>query len=81
MRSYAEVLRMDAGGKDKGSGNGRREEDERDRVPTHGGQSSGGNPDDKRFNPAHNGQLRYNPGHNMGRAYDGYVRGWQRQQQ
>jgi hypothetical protein len=71
---------MDAGGNGKSSGNGRREEDERDRVLTHGGQGSGENNGDRRFNPACNGPLRYNLGHNMGRAYRGYARGWQRQQ-
>jgi hypothetical protein len=54
-RSYAEVLKMDARGNGKNSGNGRREEDEHDRVPTHEGQSSDGNPGDRRFNPARNG--------------------------
>jgi hypothetical protein len=57
-----------------------REDEERNRAPNHGGQSSGGNSNARRpFNPARNGQLRYNPGHNSGRSYGGYARGWQRQ--
>jgi hypothetical protein len=68
-----DVLKMDAGGNNKGSGNGRKEEDERDRAPAHGGQNSDGNPSDRCFNPAHNGLLRYNLGHNTGRAYGGYA--------
>jgi hypothetical protein len=79
-RFYVEVLKMDAGGNSKGSGSGRREDEECNRAPAHGGQSSGGNPGDWLFNPIHNGQLRYNPGHNTDRAYEGYARGWQRQQ-
>jgi hypothetical protein len=71
---------MDARGNGKGSGNHRMEDDECDRMLAHIGQSSGRNPSDRHFNPARNGQLRYNPGHNIGRAYGGYAQGWQRQQ-
>jgi hypothetical protein len=66
---------MDARGNGKGSGNHRMEDDECDRMPAHIGQSSGRNPSDRHFNPARNGQLRYNPGHNIGRAYGGMRRG------
>lgn len=40
-RSYAEALKMDAGRNDKGSTNGRQEDEERNYAPTHGGQNSG----------------------------------------
>jgi hypothetical protein len=77
-RSYADTLKMDAGGNGKASG--RREDDERRRAPNHGGLSFVGNASDRQpFNPSRNGQLRYNSGHNSRRAYGGYARGWQRQ--
>jgi hypothetical protein len=66
------------GGNGKGSANVYWEDEEQKYAPNHGGQSSGGNPNDRHpFNPTRNGQLRYNPRHNSGRAYGGYAQGWQ----
>jgi hypothetical protein len=69
---------MEAAGNRKGSRNSCHEEEDRGRAPAYGAQNTGGNPSDRRpLNPGHNAQLRYNPGHDKGRAYSGYGRGWQ----
>jgi hypothetical protein len=61
---------------------GRRDEEDRDRQQNcenmNSGGNSGNNSDHQPFNPRHNAQLRYNPGHDRGRAYGSHARGWQR---
>jgi hypothetical protein len=74
---------MEGADNGKGVGNGHREEGNRSRQQEHGHQNNGGSDvnsgDRHQFNPGRNYQLHYNPGHDRGRAYGGYARGWQRQ--
>jgi hypothetical protein len=83
-RTYVEVLRMEAKGH-KGKGQLEERAVEGDRSKTNNSASL--NIIDGRDNasrrgpppPQHPNQYGYNPGHDWGRAYGGYARGWQRQ--
>jgi hypothetical protein len=81
-RMYAEGLKMDGAGNGKGVGSGRREEEDRGRQREQGSHNLGGgntNSGDRRPFPGRNSHIWFNPGHDRGRAYGGYARGWQRQ--
>jgi hypothetical protein len=75
---------MEGTGSRKGDSGGHRDEHDRARLQDFENQGSGGDPantgDRRPFNPRRNMNLWYNPGHDRGRAYGSYARGWQRQQ-
>jgi hypothetical protein len=71
---------MDGGGDGKGFGGVHHDEEDWDRRKNYGNMNSGENSsnirDRRPFNPFHNAQLRYNPGHDKGCAYGAHARGW-----
>jgi hypothetical protein len=79
--TYVEVLKMNAGGdKGKGQQEERPAEGDHTRANNSGAMNYGSSNASKRgpLPPCPN-QFSFNPGHDRGRAYGGYVRGWQRQ--